>query len=108
MDRRNYIVKQSGYAIRRGYAIRIDVACVILLAFALTAGAVSARGEQHQASRAADFTDSVGVNTHFSYTDTAYYQKPDEIIRAIEKLGVHHVRDGLAWCEVEIRRVRPW
>ena len=50
-----------------------------------------------QAARACDFSDSVGVNTHFSYTDTPYYQQPTKVIQAIQGLGVHHVRDGLAY-----------
>lgn len=48
------------------------------------------------ASRAYDFCDSVGVNTHFSYTDTAYYQQPATLIAAIQQLHIRHVRDGLA------------
>lgn len=55
---------------------------------------------QQQATRASDFINSVGVNTHFSYTDTAYYQQPAAIIAAIHALGVHHVRDGLAYTWV--------
>lgn len=54
-------------------------------------------GAQQQAGRAWDFVESVGVNTHFSYTDTTYYQRTDEIVGAIRALGVHHVRDGFAY-----------
>jgi hypothetical protein len=95
--------------LQTGSAIRHVVASFVLLAFALTVGSAATQGEQHQASRAADFIDSVGVNTHFSYTDTAYYQKPDEIIRAIQKLGVHHVRDGLAfgWVAPHLYSIYP-
>ena len=100
MDSRSPIRSQIGGGSWRYCAIRRCAAGIVVLACALSAGGISARGEQHQASRAADFIDSVGVNTHFSYTDTAYYQKPDEIIRAIEKLGVHHVRDGLGYAWV--------
>lgn len=52
---------------------------------------------QQQAGSAADFIDSVGVDTHFSYTDSAYYQHPGTIIADIQKLGVRHVRDGFAY-----------
>jgi hypothetical protein len=52
---------------------------------------------QQQAARASDFLNSVGVNTHFSYTDTPYYLQPSETIAAIQALGIHHVRDGLAY-----------
>lgn len=50
-----------------------------------------------QAARAYDFSDSVGVNTHLGYTDTAYYQQPAKIIAALQKMGVRHVRDGLGY-----------
>jgi hypothetical protein len=48
-----------------------------------------------QAARAWDFTESVGVDTHFAYTDTAYYQKPATIIGDIQALHIRHIRDGL-------------
>jgi len=38
----------------------------------------------------------VGVNTHFSYTDTAYYLQPATLIGAIQTLHIRHIRDGLA------------
>jgi hypothetical protein len=47
-----------------------------------------------QASAAASFTDSVGVVTHLSYTDTAYYTDFPQVLSALETLGVHHIRDG--------------
>jgi hypothetical protein len=49
----------------------------------------------HQATSASSFTDSVGLNTHFSYTDTAYYQSTAQVIQAIQQLQVRHIRDGL-------------
>lgn len=52
---------------------------------------------QQQAGRASDFLDSVGVNTHFSYTDTAYYRQPSAVIGKIQTLTIRHVRDGLAY-----------
>jgi hypothetical protein len=52
---------------------------------------------QQQAASASDFLDSVGVNTHFSYTDTTYYLQTAKTIAAIQALGIHHVRDGLAY-----------
>lgn len=51
----------------------------------------------HPAARASDFVDSVGVVTHFSYTDTAYYKQPADTIAAIQALGIRHVRDGIAF-----------
>lgn len=47
-----------------------------------------------------DFYDSVGVNTHFSYVNTAYYQQPQAIIANLQKLQIHHVRDGLSYAWV--------
>jgi hypothetical protein len=52
---------------------------------------------QQQAASAYDFSDSVGVNTHFSYINTLYYQQPAKLISAIQTLNVRHVRDGLAY-----------
>lgn len=48
-----------------------------------------------RAARAFDFIDSIGVNTHFSYTNTPYYEQYASVIPLIQKLGAHHVRDGL-------------
>ena len=52
---------------------------------------------QQRASRAYDFLNSVGVNTHFTYTDTAYYQQPPTLIQALQDLHVSHIRDGLSY-----------
>jgi len=53
----------------------------------LAAGSVTARLE-------ADFVDSIGVNIHASYTDTAY-ARSTQVIELLELLGVRHVRDEL-------------
>lgn len=50
-----------------------------------------------QAARASDFVDSVGVNTHFSYTDTPYYRQYFTTISLLQELGVRHVRDGFEY-----------
>lgn len=47
-----------------------------------------------QAARASDFTNSVGVVTHLSYTDTPYYSEFPQVLKSLETLGVHHIRDG--------------
>ena len=39
------------------------------------------------------FVDSVGVNTHLGYTDTAYGQH-DALVAALKELGVKHLRDS--------------
>lgn len=43
---------------------------------------------------AAEFIDSVGVNVHVTYYDTAY-ARFDEWLARLGELGTHHVRDGL-------------
>lgn len=40
------------------------------------------------------FIDSVGVNIHSTYSDTAYADRA-RVVRALSGLGVGHVRDGL-------------
>lgn len=46
-----------------------------------------------RAYEATAFLDSVGVNVHFSYVDTAYGRQP-EVLARLRELGVHHIRDG--------------
>lgn len=50
-----------------------------------------------QAGRAWDFINSVGVVTHFGYTDTNYYQQAATIISDIQALHIRHIRDGIAY-----------
>ncbi len=59
---------------------------------AATAGSLAWRTER--AARAADFVDSVGVQTHAPYPDTAYAQWP-RVLEEVKALGVRHIRDGL-------------
>ena len=47
-----------------------------------------------QASQAFAFTDSVGVVTHLSYTNTPYYTAFPQILSSLKTLGIHHIRDG--------------
>jgi hypothetical protein len=49
---------------------------------------------EHEAARASDFVDSVGVNVHMSYMDTPY-RDVAAVRDALRDLRVHHVRDGL-------------
>ncbi len=37
--------------------------------------------------------DSIGVNVHFNYLDTAYARQV-ELIARLRELGIHHLRDG--------------
>ncbi|QNI32241.1 hypothetical protein H7849_25185 [Alloacidobacterium dinghuense] len=56
--------------------------------------AVGASTAQEQAIRADDLVDSIGVNSHFAYTNTYYYQKYPQAISAISAAGIRHIRDG--------------
>lgn len=52
------------------------------------AGAAPARS-------AGSFVDSIGVNTHFSYSDTIYDSRFGEVKAKLAALGVRHIREGL-------------
>lgn len=47
------------------------------------------------AKSAASFTESIGVDTHFSYTDTPYVNRFQEVKAKLVELGVHHIREDL-------------
>ena len=66
----------------------LAVAASLVLAPAATAS------DAHPASAADGFVDSIGVNTHTFYTDTAYGDF--EAIKAkLAELGVRHIRENL-------------
>lgn len=46
------------------------------------------------ATQSGAFTNSIGVVTHLSYTDTLYYTDFPAIAQELQTLGVHHIRDG--------------
>jgi hypothetical protein len=48
---------------------------------------------QPRVAPAGAFLDSVGVNTHFNYADTAYLHR-DTVLARLRELGVRHVRDA--------------
>ena len=49
-----------------------------------------------QARSAAEFIDTIGVNTHLHYQDRVYYQRYEDLIKPkLLELGVRHVRDGV-------------
>jgi hypothetical protein len=41
------------------------------------------------------FVNSIGINTHFSYTDSIYYRQFPLVRQALIDLRVRHIRDGL-------------
>jgi len=50
------------------------------------------------AHSAYDFVNSIGVNTHFGFYETNYWDKWDEItFPRLKELGVKHIRDGYGY-----------
>ena len=91
------------------------MAAAALLALGVAALLLTTRGGDDRAYpplpaapavAAADFRDTVGVNVHLSYGDTAYGDFP-AVQRALADLGVRHVRDGAcAGCTEANDRIR--
>jgi hypothetical protein len=75
-------------------AVLAVVAVVALAVFVLGRDDGPDTGEGAPARPAAAFTDSVGVNIHLTYVDTAYGDF-DRVRQALRTLGVRHVRDGV-------------
>jgi hypothetical protein len=56
-----------------------------------------------RAQQADAFVDSVGVNTHLTYTNTSYFQQWSQVVAALKQMHVRHVRDGFyPWAEGNI------
>jgi hypothetical protein len=69
--------------------------CVVLIvgtSLLRSTGQVQMSG---QVSSADAFVDSIGVNVHFTYTDTAYGNYNDIIKPRLQELGIRHIRDGI-------------
>jgi len=56
--------------------------------------ALSSGPEPTQARPADSFVDSIGVNVHMTYLDTAYRDRP-RLVDKLASAGIRHVRDGL-------------
>jgi hypothetical protein len=68
-------------------------ALAVAASLALTPAVASAAPEP---AKAADsFVDSIGVNTHTYYSDTAYYSRFDLVKQRLAELGVRHIRENL-------------
>ena len=93
----------------QGAAVTIVVVGTLLLAShaqrlanpGIQSSAANAHAPHHpeayhieQASSAAAFIDSVGVQTHINYSDTPYADWP-HVLNKLVGLGVHHIRDAL-------------
>ena len=59
---------------------------------ALGLAASLANGEPIPARPADAFVDSIGVNTHFNFRTTAYYQRFEDCKKAILDADIRHVR----------------
>ena len=55
---------------------------------------------------AARLVDSIGVNVHFNFLDTAYARQV-EVIDRLRELGIRHLRDGQPLAGQEIETVMP-
>jgi hypothetical protein len=78
--------------------LRLLISSLILIACASSPQALTTALEpasQHQAQSARTFVDSIGVNTHVNYTDTAYGQYETLLKPSLTYLGVRHIRDGI-------------
>lgn len=65
-----------------------------ILALAAVAAVAGCGEEGGEAKTAQSFVESIGVNVHMSYDDTAYGDPP-AVRAAVRELGVRHVRDGI-------------
>lgn len=59
-----------------------------------------------QARQADAFVDSIGINTHLHYTDTAYGNFSGVIKPRLAELGIRHIRDGIVDDATKLARLR--
>jgi hypothetical protein len=77
---------------RRWLATRFLAGLAIATAIVAQPAAAS---DARQARSADSFVDSIGVNTHTFFDDTAYYSQFDLVTQRLAELGVRHVREEL-------------
>ena len=89
----NCIESGCGGMVRPGgvHAKRMAQVSLVLVLGCVTANCVLSE----TAKSAEAFADSVGINVHLSYTDSAYVTKFDVVRDALVDLHVHHLREGL-------------
>lgn len=74
--------------------MKLSILAASLVIAAPLAFAQGPAANLHQAASATAFTDSIGVVTHFAYTNTPYYTSPTATINAIKAMQIRHIRDG--------------
>ncbi len=75
----------ASYGRRHGWLASVALLGSLVAPSALAAPAKPADG----------LVDSIGVNTHFGHTDTAYSKVEDVIIPRLQELGIRHLRDHM-------------
>lgn len=78
-------------------ALRSKIALLAFLgaALSLALSPALASAASEEAKPADAFVDSIGVNTHFSFSDTVYAGRFDAVKQKLAELGVRHIREGL-------------
>lgn len=77
--------------------MRVARSLALVFVLATTCLSASSSAWAVEPVRPADeFVDSIGVNVHMSYVDTAYADR-HRLIDNLSAAGIRHVRDGLSW-----------
>ncbi len=72
----------------------IRVAIVSLTVATIASETAVAQVPAIRPSRAGDFVDSIGVDTHFNYPGTPYTEQNSAVVEALLNSGIKHIRDG--------------
>jgi hypothetical protein len=70
--------------------------CLLALLTTLGLGADSVAASPVPARSADSFVGSIGVNTHFYYSDTPYVEDFSAVKQRLAELGVRHIRENIA------------
>jgi hypothetical protein len=68
---------------------------LVLSASAFREPGVASEVTATKAKRADQFIDSVGINIHLNYSDTAYNEFENIVVPSLRYLGIRHVRTGI-------------
>lgn len=89
------------FDISTGYCYRLNALLVLLLFIGFSQQMIA-----QQTYRADDLVNSIGVNTHWGYDDTPYYQEYDTVRTLLGELGIRFIRDRID--ELDWRRNMDW